>query len=299
MTFATRTITTRNATIHVAESGGTGMPLLMLHGSGASGRVFAPQMQSALADRYRMIVPDLPGHGDSSNAADIGTGQSYTLPGLAATIGDVVAQLGVERLVIFGWSLGGHIALELMASHPAVAGVMLMGAPPIGRGPVALLRAFRTNLDTTLASKAKFSAHDIARFGQLCFGAGLTDADLASITRADGQLRRIMFSSMMGGRCVDEKALVETSPVPVAVVNGSDDPFVRPGYVAGLRYRTLWNGMCHVIPDASHAAFRDAPEVFNALLMRFADDVASGSRGHAAQTVSDAMMMAMPARKRA
>ena len=55
---------------------------------------------------------------------------------------------------------------------------------------------------------------------------------------------------MMSGRCADEKRLVESSPVPVAMVNGSNDPFFGHGYVAGIRYANLWGGMCHVIPDA-------------------------------------------------
>jgi pimeloyl-ACP methyl ester carboxylesterase len=273
MTFADKTIATRSASIRVTQSIGTGMPLLLLHGSGSNRTIFDKQMQSALADRFRMIALDLPGHGDSSNADDIPATQSYTLPGLASTVGEVIDQLGLSRVAVLGWSLGGHIALELMSFHQSVAGVMVMGAPPIGRGPLALLRAFRATLDTSLASKARFSDAEVTRFATLCFGDRVEPAQIASIRRTDGQLRKIMFSSMLGGRCADERHLVETSPIPVAIVNGSEDPLVRLRYIAGLRYRALWDGMCHVIPNAGHAAFREEPKTFNPMLMRFASDI--------------------------
>ncbi len=268
-----RTIRTRHATVRLTESVSGGLPLLLIHGSGSSRHVFERQMQSPLAERFRLIAIDLPGHGDSCNAGDDGA-NSYTLPGLAETVGEVVSELGISRMAVFGWSLGGHIALEMMDKQATVAGVMLMGAPPIGRGPIALLRAFRTNLDTGLASKEKFSDADVMRFAKLCYGDKVEPAFIESIKRADGRLRKIMFGSMLSGHCADEKRLVENRLTPVAIVNGSEDPFVRLGYIAALRYRALWDGMCHIIPDAGHAAFREAPEIFNPMLSRFADDVA-------------------------
>jgi pimeloyl-ACP methyl ester carboxylesterase len=267
-----RTIRTRHATIRLTESQSGGLPLLLIHGSGSSRHVFERQLQSPMAERFRLIALDLPGHGDSSNAAD--GGASYKLPGLAETVGEVVSELGISRMAVFGWSLGGHIALEMMDKDPAVAGVMLMGAPPIGRGPIALLRAFRTNLDTGLASKERFSDADVMRFARLCYGDKVEPAFLETIKRADGRLRKIMFGSMLSGHCADERQLVESRQIPIAIVNGSEDPFVRLGYIAALRYRALWDGMCHIIPDAGHAAFHEAPETFNPMLSRFADDVA-------------------------
>jgi pimeloyl-ACP methyl ester carboxylesterase len=150
---------------------------------------------------------------------------------------------------------------------------MISGAPPIGRGPLGTLRAFRLSFDTALASKENFSEADVLRFGRLCFGDRCTPADLAAIRRADGRLRKIMFGSMMRGICADEKQLAESSTVPLAVVNGLHDALMKPRYIAAIRYRSLWDGVCHVIPDGGHDAFRAMPDAFNPLLMRFANDV--------------------------
>lgn len=272
MALTTRTIHAKDVDIVVTESDGRGMPVLMIHGSGSSRQIFQNQFDSALSERYRLIALDLPGHGESSDAAIPAV--NYTLPGLARTVDEVLEAMAIDRAVIFGWSLGGHVALEMMSSSDKVAGAMLSGTPPIGHGPLGTLRAFRISLDSMLASKEHFSEADVMRFTRLCFGEHMTAEHRRDVRRADGRLRKIMFGSMMSGRCADERKVVEISPIPVAMVNGSLDPFFRQSYVAAIRYAALWDGMCHVIPDAGHAAFAEMPAIFNPMLMRFCDDVA-------------------------
>jgi pimeloyl-ACP methyl ester carboxylesterase len=274
MTLIHRTVRVRDTDIRLTESNGSGLPIVMIHGSGSNRQIFEKQLRSPLADRFRLVAMDLPGHGESGDAANPAV--DYTLPGLARTVGELLAAMEIKRAAFFGWSLGGHIAIELASTDPVVAGMMISGAPPIGHGPIGTLLAFRITFDSMLASKEHFTDSDVVRFARLCFGENVNDDHLRAIRRADGRLRKIMFGSMMSGRCADEKKFVQTSPVPVAMVNGSEDPFFRARYVAGLRYARLWDGFCHVIPDAGHAAFSEQPEIFNAMLARFCDELASG-----------------------
>ena len=193
----------------------------------------------------------------------------------AAIVIDALEQLEVRRFALFGWSLGGHIALEMMSRHRGILGTMISGAPPIGRGPIAVLRAFRITLDSMLASKDRFSDAEVLRFARLCFGDHVTPLDLESIRRADGRLRKIMFSSMMRGECADERRIAETSLVPLAIVVGRADPFFRMSYLEAIHYAQLWEGKCHFIPGVGHDVFRAASGPFNGLLMRFATSVAN------------------------
>lgn len=277
MTLIHRTARVRETDIRLTESNGSGMPLVMIHGSGSNRQIFNKQFHSPLADRFRLIAMDLPGHGEFGDADSPAT--DYTLPGLARSVGELLAAMEIKRAAVFGWSLGGHIAIELASTNPVVAGMMISGAPPIGHGPIGTLLAFRITFELMLASKESFTDGDVARFARLCFGENVNDDHLRSIRRADGRMRKIMFGSMMSGRCADEKKFVQTSPIPIAMVNGAEDPFFRMKYVAGLRYAKLWDGLCHVIPDAGHAAFSENPEIFNAMLMRFCDELASGRLG--------------------
>ncbi|HQZ12563.1 MAG TPA: alpha/beta hydrolase [Devosia sp.] len=267
-----RTVETPYADIRLTETDGTGIPIVLLHGSGADRRVFEPQLASWLAERHHIIAIDLPGHGESSDARDPATG--YTLPGFAHCVSRVLESLAVGRCVVFGWSLGGHIAVELMHEYPKlVAGVMLSGAPPIANGPIGMLRGFHASWDMLLASKEKFTPRDIERYARLCYGEHVTPDLLDAVRRTDGRARAVFSRSLMRGDGADQRRTVETASVPVALVDGERDPLVRLNYTATVSSPYLWEGGAHLVKDAGHAAFRDSPERFNTLLQRFASDM--------------------------
>ena len=271
MSVTEKTIRTRYADIALSQSSGAGLPVLLLHGSGASKGVFAKQFAGPLADTHRMLAIDLPGHGQSSDAFD--PAATYTVAGLALVVAEVLGELGIDRAAVFGWSLGGHVAIELLSFHAGIAGLLLTGTPPIGRGPIGVLRGFHTSLDVMLASKERFTARDIERFARMCFGDHVDPAFLLSIARADGRLRKIVFNGMMRGIGADQKRVVEHASVPIAIVNGEREPVGRLGYIASLAYSSLWDGQCHVIPGAGHAPFWEMPDAFNPMLSRFVEDV--------------------------
>ena len=170
----------------LTESDGTGMPILMLHGTASSREAFARQFHSPLAEAHRLLALDLPGHGASGDAAGPA---GYTLAALTETVAGCIAELKLRRLVICGWSLGGHIAMELIG-HPAVAGVMITGAPPLSKGPLGMLRAFQPSWDMLLASKENFTERDVQRFYHLCFGQGGSPELLAAVRRATSLISR-------------------------------------------------------------------------------------------------------------
>ncbi|RWC96265.1 MAG: alpha/beta hydrolase [Mesorhizobium sp.] len=272
MAVAERTIRTPQADLRVSESAGPGMPIVMIHGSGASRAVFARQFDSPLADAHRLVAFDLPGHGQSSDAAD--PMADYTLTGLARAAGHLLDDLGVDRAIVYGWSLGGHVAIELASFHPAVHGLMLTGAPPVSKGFFGMLRGFHANWDMLLASKKLYSERDAERFETLCFGDSADPSFREAILRTDGRLRAVVTRSMMAGKGADQKQVVEQAAFPVAIVNGENDPFIRLNYFDTLDHATLWE-QCHVVPGAGHAPFWERPDLFNPMLSRFAETVAA------------------------
>ena len=275
MPLRTLDVQTRTGRLRVADSGGTGVPIVLLHGSGGSRAVFNRQFSSPLLNRFRLIAPDLPGHGESDDAGDAA---QYAMPGFAGSVEEMLVALDVEHAVLFGWSLGGHIAIEMAGRAPGqFLGLMVCGAPPVSPGPIGMLRAFRTNLDLLLATRAQFSSADVQRFYEICYGASGEPQFLDSIRRCDPRVRPAVAASLRRGTGHDQRRVVETTELPIAMVNGIDEPFARLSYVAGLRYRHLWGGVCHIVPDAGHAPFRDQPELFNELLARFVRDVAQSA----------------------
>lgn len=267
-------------------SSGTGRPVLMLHGSGASARVFAHQFNSELGETFRLVGLDLPGHGRSEDSPYPAT--DYTVTGLARVVDSAVEQLDLQAAAIYGWSLGGHVAIQLASMRSDIAGLALTGAPPIGPGAIASLRGFHARWDMLLASKGRFSQADAERFMRLCYGDAGTPTLLEEIRRADGRLRQQFLRSLMRGEGTDQKRAVETAPFPVAMIDGEHDPIVRRSYIEHLDYRELWRGRCHVISGAGHAPFLQQPAAFNQLLHRFVRDLALRPAGGEASVASRA-----------
>ncbi|MFD1813237.1 alpha/beta fold hydrolase [Rhodococcus gannanensis] len=126
-----RTVTTVDGkSIHYAETG-SGPALLLLHGGGpgASGVPNYVRNIDALAEDFRVIVPDLPGYGGSYKGID----RSDPFGALADGIRGLVDVLGVDSADFVGNSYGGACALRLALDSPdRVRRMVLMGPGGIG-----------------------------------------------------------------------------------------------------------------------------------------------------------------------
>ncbi len=257
--------------IAVWDTQGDGPPVLLVHGNSACKEMFRGQFDGELADRFRLIAFDLPGHGGSDDAAS--PADAYTIGGFAETAGGLLTALGVRRAVVFGWSLGGHVALEMVARNSqAVAGVMICGTPPVPSGPEGLAFGFAPSPLMALTGAAVWSDADAERFARVACGARFEPFMLEAARRADGRARAAFFADALAGNPADERWIVETSPTPLAIVNGAEDPFLNHAYFDQLRYANLWRGTAHRLEGLGHAPFWDDPPRFNALLARFAGD---------------------------
>lgn len=113
--------------LHYSELGpANGHPILFLQGSGpgASGWLNFRYNAQAFADAgYRVIIPDLPGFGDSDKPDT-----DYTLDFFVQTVIEFADQLDVSRFALVGNSLGGAISLGLALAHPQrISHLILMG----------------------------------------------------------------------------------------------------------------------------------------------------------------------------
>jgi pimeloyl-ACP methyl ester carboxylesterase len=268
-------IKTSHGSLAVEETGHGEIPLLMIHGNSFCRGVFHHQLQSSLAANHRLIAFDLPGTGQSSNAPD--PEWTYTLPGLADTAIELLLELEIPNAIVFGWSLGGHVGVEMISRYPGLRGLMISGAPPAGRDQMA--QAFKPSPQMALAGKQDFSPTDVDTFVQGIFGEWAEPFMRDAVVRADGRLRKRLFASLGARPGPDPRQIVEKSPTPLAVVNGGADPIVNLDYFDSIKYANLWEKHCHRLAGLGHAPFWGAPGDFNPLLERFLADVESGRAG--------------------
>ncbi|WP_424630291.1 alpha/beta fold hydrolase [Bradyrhizobium sp. SYSU BS000235] len=263
------TVATSHAKIFVEERGEGETPVLMIHGNSTSRGVFQHQLQSELAQHHRLIAFDLPGHGDSGNAHD--PHRSYTLPGLADAAIELLGKLGIDEVILFGWSLGGHIAIEMASRFPGVKGMMVVGAPPVGRDNFA--EGFTGSPQTGAAGREHLTQEEIKGYIGAIFGASAEPFLIEAVKRCDGRFRKRLFEGLREGLGIDPRRAVETKSIPLAVINGGADRIINLDYFDTIPYANLWEGRCHRLGACGHAPFWEAPDDFNPYLERFLNDV--------------------------
>ncbi len=108
-----RDVAARGARIRFVEAG-AGPPLLLLHDYLAS-RVAWEDVLPRLAVRFRVIVPDLPGFGESEKPPP--SRYRYDFEGFSESLVDLAAALGLGRISLCGHGMGGAVAITLAAAH--------------------------------------------------------------------------------------------------------------------------------------------------------------------------------------
>jgi pimeloyl-ACP methyl ester carboxylesterase len=109
--------------VHYLEWGRIGSPAVVcLHGGGQTAYMYE-ELGAALGERYFVLAPDLPGHGDSDPLL---RGTVYGRQAMAATLGPLLDQLGIDRAAFVGASLGGVLSITLGASQPERVGAVAL-----------------------------------------------------------------------------------------------------------------------------------------------------------------------------
>jgi pimeloyl-ACP methyl ester carboxylesterase len=257
--------------------GDTPMPILLfIHGHCSNKVFFYKQLNSPLLARYRLIALDLPGYGKSQ--PPLVPQNVYSFPGFADVVAEVIHVMKLDPLIIVGWSLGGHVALELTAHLSQLKGLVITGTPPIEISVEGLSRGFK------IANPKIFE----------CFGKGnLTyeEAELLAtisgydfseekkfivdaVLQTDEGAKTLYPQSILKGVGQNELKIVSQWSRPIAVIAGEGDLGINNAYISQeVQFKNLWRNKVHVIPNAGHAVFMEQPEEFNLILENFCHDI--------------------------
>ncbi len=257
--------------LHVLDSGGGEAAVVFVHGNSLSAVSWEHQLEAPELSRWRRIALDLPGHGQSAPSPEPET--RYALPGYGVTLKSLVELFGLSRVVIVGHSMGGHIAMEVARELPQLAGLCVLGAPPL-RSPADIARGF---VDTPLIrfiGAGELSEAEAAEWARGMFGPNVEPPAWAaeSILRVDPKARPSLGESLAQARMADEVAALEAMSPPAGLVHGELDDMVSLDYVRGLD-APMWRGGVHVVDGAGHMPQWERPAVFNALLRDYLEEI--------------------------
>ncbi len=121
--FETKYVNVRNITLGYIDEGSGDQVILMIHGLGSNAKGWIKNIP-VLAEKYRVIAVDLPGYGKSDKGD-----YKYSLPFYAQVITEMMTNLGIEKAVFAGHSMGGQIAMITAMQYPDRVSKLVLISP--------------------------------------------------------------------------------------------------------------------------------------------------------------------------
>ena len=270
--LARKEIALADGTRIVYLEGGSGAPLVLVHGFGADKDNFT-RVARYLTPHYRVIVPDLVGFGESSHRSDV----DYHYAAQAERLHAFTQALGLARFDLGGNSMGGGISMSLAAQHPQeVASLWLIDCAGIAEAPPSELAKIITTTDTNpliITRESDFPAFLNFVMSDPPYIPGSVMNTLARERMANQPLERQVFLQIATDS-VD--AAVKGLPTPTLIVWGADDRALSVGTVPVLK-TLLPNAQSVVMPHVGHAPMIERPQQSADDYLRFREQLAAAS----------------------
>lgn len=239
---------------------GTGTPLIMLHGWSMSSVVFG-EVAPKLAEHFRVLCPDLPGHGGST------LGVEEDLSALAAAVCEWAELLSLPEASLLGWSLGGQVALQLASEKSFNINKLLL---------VATTPRFCQSEDWSAglpATQVRALERNLRRAYEKTLG-DFFNLQFAGEQMSKERYRQILAFAVRTGRLPEQDAAgrmlallsdadlrenIATIKVPVHLLHGELDkiiPLAAGQYLA----QHLADVTFDSLPEIGHAPFFSSPE---------------------------------------
>lgn len=245
---------------------GAGPAVVLLHGFPLTAAMWSAQIDPLTAAGFRVVMPDLRGHGESPAPDEVAT--------MTRHAEDVIAlldRLGLERVILGGLSLGGYVALELYRRHPRrIAALVLLDTraeadtPEGRRGRRETVDRIREDgigvLESSMLPKLLTNRSREER--------GVLTERVRGMMRATTARAAIRTVEGLAER-PDQRELLPTITVPTLVAVGAEDPITPPAVAEAMASAIPGAGPAVVIPDAAHLMPLEAAEAFNPFLLEF------------------------------
>lgn len=246
---------------------GSGSTVVLLHGYPFNRSMWQEQ-RDALSANYRVITPDLRGHGATSTV----TSEPATMEEMARDVVALLDELGIQRVALGGLSMGGYVALAFYRRFPL-------------RVRALILADTRPQADTEDARRNRAEqAEKILKEGMQSIADDflkkvLTPATLAEKPETVARVREMILKTDPQGAAgalkgmaarIDQTDFLEEILAPTLILVGSEDQITPPGD-AELMRREIRGSRLVIVEGASHLSNLERPVEFNRALLDFLD----------------------------
>jgi pimeloyl-ACP methyl ester carboxylesterase len=247
---------------------GSGPPLVLIHGLGGTYRYWLESARR-LAERYRVLIPDVPGFGGSDPAAE-----PFSMLAAGERLLAACELRGAVRPVLVGHSLGGPIA-ALVARHAPerVSGVVLASTTGLSKERAwrrfVLLPITERALRSERTWENLLAAHPLLRgivFSQMLARPRELDPLTTRMLVGGASLARQLDDSLEATLRCDLRDTVRELAAPLGLVWGEHDKTVSIEDAA-LAQRLRPDARAHVIPGAGHVPMVESPDEFAGALV--------------------------------
>lgn len=240
--------------------------IIFLHGNSSSTETFERQFSFSLFNSSHLIGFDLPGHGGSRDAV---SGKFYSLRFYSEILKRIVNSVDARKLLLVGWSLGGHVILEALNDIESVTAAVIIGTPPISSlGDMA--EAFLQEPALGLIQKGIVTESEAEVWAKSCTNLGSSYPCWlkTDFLRTNPNARIEFLKNVANGDFKDEVREMKAAKVPVTIVVGADDPFIKREYLQSKQQSgNVWEKRIEILNGAGHMAHWDAHEAFNHILL--------------------------------
>ena len=251
--------------LHVREWGqADGPPILFIHGWSQNHLCWAKQYESALVDEFRLVALDLRGHGMSEAPLEP---EHYTDGKLwADDVANIIAELGLHRPVLVGWSYGSFVICDYLRTHgqARVAGINFVeGAVKLGETAFGTLigPGFLDHFVGATADDLPTNIQTMRSFVRACVVKPVPDDDLESAVCWNVVVPASIRANL-AARTIDDDDVVRALEVPLLVTQGRADSVVLPAMAEHV-LATCPTAEASWYEGVGHVPHLEEPERFN------------------------------------
>ncbi len=226
--------------------------IVCIHGNSLSKEIFTPLFECEGLKRYGMMVFDLPGHGGSARPA--APDETYSMSGYAKHIETIVDSLGIDEMVLLGFSMGGHLAMEAAGQNlgNAVKGICTIGTPPV-RSFEDFGSAFLPLAEGASLFKEQISDNERALIVDYISSDDAIKPVLSdAVMTSDSDSRKYFFPAIIAGDGHNEHDFLKATDIPFLFVYGENDRMVNLTYLENNRIAGLLGDRLRIIKNAQH-----------------------------------------------